>query len=218
MRLAERLATIVITATLTSAAWVVFGGSLLCQAPVMAPETQASPVALPAGPLASERNTSRMTAPRSGQQTLASAPGRWLVPVANVAPGALIDTFTQSRAGGARVHNAIDIMAPKGTPVVAAVAGTVEKLFLSDDGGKTIYIRSPDRRTITYYAHLDSYAPSLREGARVRQGQVLGTVGYTGNASPEAPHLHFAVMRTSPDKTWSEPSVSINPFPLLTAR
>jgi murein DD-endopeptidase MepM/ murein hydrolase activator NlpD len=137
--------------------------------------------------------------------------------VANIAPSALTDTFTQSRAGGARVHNAIDIMAPTGTPVIAAVAGTVEKLFLSDEGGKVIYIRSPDKQTITYYAHLDAYAPSLREGDRVRQGQVLGTVGYSGNASPEAPHLHFAVMRTSPDKEWYEPSESLNPYPLLTA-
>jgi murein DD-endopeptidase MepM/ murein hydrolase activator NlpD len=139
------------------------------------------------------------------------------VPVANIAPSALTDTFTQSRAGGARVHNAIDIMAPTGTPVIAAIAGTVEKLFLSDEGGKVIYIRSPDKQTITYYAHLNAYAPSLREGDRVRQGQVLGTVGYTGNASPEAPHLHFAVMRTSPDKEWYEPSESLNPYPLLTA-
>lgn len=214
MRLAERFATIVITATLTSAAWVVFGGPLLRQAPMRPPQADASPATLVA-PRVGERPAA---SPAPAQQSLATTPGRWLVPVANIAPSQLTDTFTQSRAGGARVHNAIDIMAPTGTPVIAATPGVVEKLFLSNDGGKTIYIRSRDRRTITYYAHLDAYAPSLREGAQVRQGQVLGTVGYTGNASPDAPHLHFAVMQTSPDKAWSEPSVALNPYPLLTAR
>lgn len=144
--------------------------------------------------------------------------GRLLIPVANVPSSALTDTYTQSRAGGTRLHEAIDIMAPRGTPVIAAAAGVVEKLFLSEDGGKTIYIRLPDRRTITYYSHLDSYAADLREGTSVRQGQVLGTVGSTGNASPEAPHLHFAVMRTTPDREWYEPAEAINPYPLLTGR
>ena len=217
MRLAERLATIVITATLTSAAWVVFGGPLLRQAPAV-PRADASPAALLA-PRGSERARAPAAAskPMVRQSAKASVAG-WVVPVANVGPGALTDTFTQSRAGGARIHNAIDIMAPTGTPVVAAAAGTVEKLFLSDEGGKTIYIRSPDRQIITYYAHLDAYAPSLREGAQVTRGQVLGTVGYSGNAAPDAPHLHFAVMRTKPDKSWHEPAVALNPYPLLTAR
>ena len=215
MRLAERIATIVITATLTSAAWVVFGGSLLRQAP-MRPQPDTSPASLVA-PRTAERIVVPTTVPAPAQRSLPTAPGRWLVPVANIAPSQLSDTFTQSRAGGARVHNAIDIMAPTGTPVIAAIAGTVEKLFLSDEGGKTIYIRSPDRRTITYYAHLNAYAPSLKEGMEVKQGQVLGTVGYTGNASPDAPHLHFAVMQTSPDKAWSENSLALNPYPLLTA-
>lgn len=214
MRLAERLATIVITATLTSAAWVVFGGSLLRQAPMRPSQADASPVSL----LAPRVAVRPADAPAPVQQSSATAPGRWLVPVVNIAPSQLTDTFTQSRAGGARVHNAIDIMAPTGTPVIAAAPGTVEKLFLSDEGGKTIYIRSADRRMITYYAHLDAYAPSLNEGDRVRQGQVLGTVGYTGNASPDAPHLHFAILRTSPDSAWYEPSVALNPYPLLTAR
>lgn len=217
MRLAERLATIVITATLTSAAWVVFGGSLLRQAPVVAPRAEVSPAALLASPV-STPGVAAATRPRQNQQAAAVAPGRWLVPVAGISAGELTDTFTQSRAGGARVHNAIDIMAPTGAPVIAAVAGTVEKLFLSDEGGKTIYIRSPDRQTITYYAHLDAYAPSLKEGDQVRQGQVLGTVGYSGNASPDGPHLHFAVMRTSPDSAWYQPSAAVNPYPLLTAR
>lgn len=139
------------------------------------------------------------------------------IPVAGVAPGDLSDTFTQARAGGQRRHDAIDIMAPAGTPVVAAAPGTLEKLFTSDAGGLTLYVRSPDRRIVTYYAHLESYAPGLREGQAVRFGQRLGAVGSTGNASPDGPHLHFSVERVGPDDPLSggEP---LNPYPLLTGR
>jgi murein DD-endopeptidase MepM/ murein hydrolase activator NlpD len=109
-------------------------------------------------------------------------------------------------------------MAPAGTPVVAADAGTVEKLFLSEAGGNTIYVRSTDRRTIHYYAHLQAYAAGLAEGQPVRRGQRLGTVGSTGNADPAAPHLHFAILRIAPEAHWWEPTTAIDPFPLLRAR
>ena len=142
--------------------------------------------------------------------------GKLVIPVGGVRPGELVDTFTQARAGGERIHDAIDIMAPRGAPVVAAASGEIEKVFLSEPGGKTVYVRSPDRRVIYYYAHLDAYAPGLREGQLVRAGQRLGTVGSTGNADPAAPHLHFAVMRTSPDAPWWDEAVVINPYPLLT--
>ena len=137
------------------------------------------------------------------------------IPVAGVRPSELTDTFTQARAGGERHHDAIDIPAPAGTPVLAAAPGTLEKLFTSAAGGLTIYVRSPDRRMITYYAHLRDYAPGLAEGQRVRVGRQLGTVGSTGNASPDAPHLHFAVARAAPDDPWSG-GQAINPYPLLT--
>jgi len=142
-------------------------------------------------------------------------PGGLAVPVAGVRPEQLSDTYTQSRAGGARAHNAIDIMAPRGTPVVAAAPGTVEKLYLSDGGGGiTAYVRSPDRQWIYYYAHLDAYAPGLREGQQLRRGDPIGTVGFTGNANPAGPHLHFAVHRMGEGEDWHE-GTAVNPYPLL---
>ncbi|WP_239805672.1 M23 family metallopeptidase [Croceicoccus hydrothermalis] len=139
------------------------------------------------------------------------------IPVAGVRAEMLTDTFRDARAGGARVHDAIDIMAPAGTPVMAAEGGVVEKLFRSDEGGKTVYIRTRDGGEIHYYAHLGGYAAPLREGVRIRRGDRIGTVGSTGNADPSAPHLHFAVMRMEPGEEWFEGS-AINPYPLLTGR
>ena len=138
-----------------------------------------------------------------------------VIPVAGVAANQLSDTYAQARAMGARRHDAIDIMAPRGARVVAAAAGKLEKLFLSEDGGNTIYIRSPDGRRLYYYAHLDHYAPCLGEGMTVRQGATIGAVGTTGNASPDAPHLHFAIWMTTPGSNWSEAGVPLNPYPLL---
>ena len=138
-----------------------------------------------------------------------------VIPVSGVRRDQLVDTFTQSRQGGARVHNAIDIVAPRGTPIIAATGGTVEKLFVSALGGNTAYVRSPERTLIYYYAHLDAYAPGLAAGQVVRQGQLLGTVGSTGDASPDAPHLHFEIQQTGPNTGWWQHSVSLNPYPLL---
>src|SRR5688500_5582235 len=105
-------------------------------------------------------------------------PAGLAIPVAGLKASQLSDTFTQARAGGARAHDAIDIMAPRGTPVVAAAPGRVEKLFNSQGGGGiTVYIRSPDNRWIYYYAHLDRYAPGLAEGQVVKRGTPIGTVG-----------------------------------------
>jgi murein DD-endopeptidase MepM/ murein hydrolase activator NlpD len=137
--------------------------------------------------------------------------------VLGVRPEALSDTYSQSRSGG-RVHDAIDIMAPSGTPVVAAAPGIVEKLFFSKGGGGiTAYVRSPDRAWTYYYAHLQDYAPGLHEGQAVKQGEPIGRVGYTGNASPAGPHLHFAINRMAPDAKWykGEP---VNPYPLLAGK
>ena len=143
---------------------------------------------------------------------------RLTIPVSGVRPNQLVDTFTQAREGGVRTHNAIDIMAPLGTPVVAAAAGRVEKLFVSARGGNTVYVSSPDRTLIYYYAHLDAYAPGLIDQQTVRQGQPLGTVGFSGDASPDAPHLHFEIQQTTPDASWWKGKVQLNPYPLLMRR
>lgn len=144
-------------------------------------------------------------------------PAGLAVPVAGVNPQGLVDTFTQARAGGAPLHDAIDIMAPAGTPVVAAAPGTVEKLFFSQAGGGiTIYIRSDDGRWMYYYAHLQGYAPGVAQGQRVKRGQVIGRVGSTGSASARGPHLHFAINRMSQGERWWQ-GKAINPYPLLAA-
>ncbi len=140
-----------------------------------------------------------------------------IIPVEGVLATSLMDTYEDARAEGQRRHDAIDIPAPEGTPVVAAAAGTVEKLFTSVEGGNTVYVRSPDRTVIFYYAHLRNYAPLLREGGVVQAGDAIGAVGWTGNASREAPHLHFAVAMISPDAHWGEASTPLNPYPLLQA-
>ena len=140
-----------------------------------------------------------------------------LLPVAGITPAQLSDTFNDARGGGTRVHEALDIMAPRGTPVLAAVDGKVEKLFTSDAGGLTVYQFDATGTYCYYYAHLDAYAPGLREGQVLKRGDVIGTVGSTGNADPEGPHLHFAIFLLGPDKRWHE-GTPVNPYPLLTAR
>ncbi len=137
-----------------------------------------------------------------------------VVPVQGVAASALHDTFTEKRGGGTRAHEALDIMAPRGTPVVAADDGRVAKLFTSKAGGITVYVASPDGRFMLYYAHLDRYRDGLAEGQAVKQGDVLGYVGSTGDASPDAPHLHFAIARVADPKQWWG-GTPIDPFPLF---
>ena len=139
--------------------------------------------------------------------------GPLVIPVAGISAAQLADTFDDARGQG-RVHDAIDIMAPRGTPVIAAAAGTVEKLFESERGGTTVYIRRTDGQWIDYYAHLDSYAPGLAEGQKVPQGHMIGAVGSTGDASPEAPHLHYAINAMASGESWWQ-GKAINPYPLL---
>lgn len=145
-------------------------------------------------------------------------PAGLAIPVAGVKAGDLQDTYTQARAGGARRHDAIDIMAPTGRPVVAAAPGRVEKLFFSPGGGGlSAYLRSDDGRWIYYYAHLSAYAPGLQEGQRLPRGAPVGAVGYTGNANPAGPHLHFAINRMEPGEKWHQ-GTPINPYPLLAGK
>lgn len=230
MKLVDRILTIVITATLTSAVWIVLGGSLIENATSVSQRgvTRPAEVAPSPSPATGESDAQRgETAEEAlaggldtrGPEAPSDAKARQLlIPVQNIRPSDLTDTYSDSREGGARLHEAIDIMAPKGTSVLSAAPGVVEKLFRSDAGGKTIYVRSADRETIYYYAHLDAYAKGLKEGQRVRRGQRLGTVGSSGNASDEAPHLHFAILQTTEDAEWWEPANAVNPYPLLTER
>ena len=125
----------------------------------------------------------------------------------------LRDTFADAR-GGSRAHEALDIMAPRHTPVRAVEDGRIQKLFTSKAGGLTIYEFDPTGTFTYYYAHLDRYADDLHEGQTVKRGDVIGYVGSTGNAAPDAPHLHFAIFRLTPERQWwkGEP---INPYPVL---
>ena len=145
-------------------------------------------------------------------------PAGLAIPVVGIKPAQLVDTYTQARAGGARSHDAIDIMAPLGTPVIAAAPGKVEKLFFSQGGGgTTAYVRSDDGRWTYYYAHLNAYAPGLIEGQRIERGAAVGTVGVSGNANPAGPHLHFAINRMNPGERWWQ-GTPINPYPLLAGK
>jgi peptidoglycan LD-endopeptidase LytH len=144
----------------------------------------------------------------------APSTGTLVLPVQGVQPSALHDDWAEPRGDGTRVHHAIDIMAPNGTPVLAAAAGTIEKLFQSQLGGTTIYERSTDGATVYYYAHLDHYAPTLVEGQAVKAGQQIAAVGSTGDADPGAPHLHFEIHRMAPGERWWQ-GAEVDPYPLL---
>ena len=195
------VSTAVITAILTSLFWI-FTFNIFS-----APQKLE-----PAGKVANVEAAGQ--APVAVAEGLVVGPAGLAIPVEGVKQSDLVDTFTAARAGG-RVHDALDIMAAEGTPVIAAAPGTVEKLFFSNGGGgNTIYIRSDDGKWEYYYAHLQVYAPGLAEGQHVRQGQVIARVGHTGNASAEGPHLHFAINQMSPGQHWWEGD-PINPYPLL---
>ncbi|WP_404825272.1 M23 family metallopeptidase [Pelagerythrobacter rhizovicinus] len=219
----DRMLTVVVTATLTSAVWIIAGGSLieLADGENQRDATRPAEAAPSPTPPPDEDGAARRA--DALDAAAAGSPGaielhELVIPVLNVRAQDLTDTFTDERADTQRLHEAIDIMAPRGTTVIAATPGRIEKLFRSKAGGNTIYIRSNDGQTIYYYAHLDKYAEGLREGQRIRRGQRLGSVGSTGNASEDAPHLHFAILRTTADADWWEPANAVNPYPLLTAK
>jgi len=180
--------------------------------------TSAALVAGVAGAVAAsaqvDAGSARRAAPAPAARLAASAPllRRLAIPVAGVSLKDLRDTFDDGRPG--HRHEAIDIPAPLGTRVLAVDDGTLVKLFRSVPGGLTIYQFDPGARYSYYYAHLDGYAEGVREGMRLRRGDVIGYVGTTGNASPSAPHLHFAVFRLGPERRWWQ-GEAINPFGAL---
>ena len=136
-------------------------------------------------------------------------------PIRGLTLASLRDTFEEARNG--HPHEAIDILEPRGTPVLAVVSGTVRKLFLSKPGGNTIYEFDESGIYCYYYAHLDGYAKELREGMRVERGDVIGFVGSTGDADPRTPHLHLAIFDLGPERLWWK-GKAVNPYPgLVTA-
>ena len=136
------------------------------------------------------------------------------LPIAGLKLADIHDTFNQARDAGERLHEAADIMAPKGTPVLAVDNGIVAKLFNSKPGGLTVYQFDPAQKYAYYYAHLDRYAEGLKEGMLLKKGDKVGYVGVTGNSDPNAPHLHFAIFELGPEKRWWE-GKPVNPYPLL---
>jgi murein DD-endopeptidase MepM/ murein hydrolase activator NlpD len=135
------------------------------------------------------------------------------MPVATIRPDQLTDSFDEPREG-ARRHHAIDILAPRGTPVLAADDGRILRVSWNSAGGNTVYATDTDARLVYYYAHLDRYREGLAAGQLVAKGDTLGFVGTTGNAPKDIPHLHFQIMRMPHDgKYWN--GDPIDPFPFL---
>jgi murein DD-endopeptidase MepM/ murein hydrolase activator NlpD len=204
--------------------WLPSGPSIARPLPAPAAAAGQWPARLGLSPIAVSRPTPAMVTPAAPALLLHAlaheeakaefeSPPPLLIPVAGVKPGELVDTFADARGSG-RVHDAIDIMAPRGTPVLAASDGRLVKLFTSVPGGLTLYQFDPTGTYAYYYAHLDAYAPDLHEGSELKRGDVIGRVGSTGNASAEAPHLHFAVFVLGPERHWWQ-GTAIDPYPLL---
>jgi hypothetical protein len=178
-------------------------------APPIAPPLH-PPIPLPVPPTAKSRaDTSSISAT---PLELADLSARLDVPVQGVTRPQLRDTYTEPRAGHA--HEALDIPAARGTPVISATDGRVLKLFNSKAGGLMVYTADASERFILLYAHLDRYANGLKDGMRLERGQVIGNVGTTGNAPPGTPHLHFAILRGRPNVAWWR-GTAVNPYPLL---
>jgi peptidoglycan LD-endopeptidase LytH len=151
--------------------------------------------------------------PPGAPETTELSARKLTIPVLGFPADKLVRSYHEDRSGH-REHEAIDILAPRNTPVVAVEDGTVAKLFNSKAGGLTVYQFDPGQQYTYYYAHLERYADGIKEGDRVRRGQVLGYVGTSGNAPKDTPHLHFAVYRLTSDKHWWE-GTPIDPYDIL---
>jgi murein DD-endopeptidase MepM/ murein hydrolase activator NlpD len=168
----------------------------------LALDTLVAPVPLP----------STGNVPSATRAELVALADALIIPVTGVEPDELADTFEEAR--GTRRHEALDILSPRGTPVVSAADGRLMKLHTSENGGLMVYAADASERFILFYAHLDRYASGLSEGMRLRRGQRLGYVGTTGNAPPNVPHLHFGIARAADVREWWK-GVPIDPLPLL---
>jgi len=182
--------------------------------PIQAPHAAPNPL-----PNASTLSPSTAQAERLLREPLPSDapisfPRGLLIPVSGVRPSSLVDDFNEIHNG--HRHEALDIMAARGTPVVAVDEGNVVKLFHSKPGGLTVYQFDDAQTWCFYYAHLNRYAEGLKEGTLLRKGDVLGYVGSSGNASPNAPHLHFTIFKLGQKKRWWQ-GTAIDPYPLLIA-
>ena len=169
--------------------------------PAVSPPPPAMSAPAPSAPVMSANVTEEL---RSRSLTL---------PVQGIKKDDLRDTFDEMR-GGSRRHEAMDILAPRNTPVFAVEDGKIARLFLSDAGGITIYQYDPTETYVYYYAHLERYAEGLKEGDTVKRGQVIGYVGTTGNAPRDTPHLHFAIFKMTDDKRWWQ-GTPIDPYSVL---
>ena len=198
------IATAFLTAVATSFFWIWFYGTV----PQSRPEVERSGNIVAVKP--------ENAPPVVVAQQVQVCPSGLAIPVVGIKAGQLGDTYDDARGQGRR-HDAIDIMAAEGTPVIAAADGRIEKLFNSVRGGITIYERSADQNWMYYYAHLSAYAPGLAEGQQVKRGQVIGRVGHTGDANVAGPHLHFAVNQMAPGERWWN-GRAINPYPLLAGK
>ena len=168
-----------------------------------APGTPGAPAATP--------GSASPSPPASSAAALRALRAELIVPIAGVDVARIPDSFTAPRAG--HTHQALDILAPRGTPIHSATPGTVLKLHNSVAGGLMVYAADSTRRFILLYAHLDRYAPGLREGAPLARGEVIGFVGTTGNAPASTPHLHFAIARSDDVSQWK--GTPVDPWPLL---
>ena len=169
-----------------------------------------APRARPAAPVARPAARAARPSPRFVPERRPLAASGLVIPVVGVSGGDLRDSFTAPRSGG-RTHHAIDISAPRGTPLVAVTDGTVTRRSWNRLGGNTLYLTSADGQTDFYYAHLDEYAAGIEVGTRVRRGETIGTVGSTGNA--QGPHLHLQIL----DRSAGGRGVPVNPYDLLRA-
>jgi len=178
------------------------------------PVTDVRPSAKEAPPAVSPPEQTVAVVPSMSADPFAVLRSRRLeVPVQGARREDLRDTFEEQR-GSARRHEAIDLLAPRHTPVVAVEDGTVARLFLSDAGGMTVYQFDPTSTYVYYYAHLERYVEGLKDGDRVKRGEVLGYVGTTGNAPPDTPHLHFAIFQMTDKKQWWQ-GTPIDPYKVL---
>lgn len=195
---------------------------IVVMGPPQTPEIESAPADGPAAPADAPVEASRpeqrvdelVDEPvEAAEGDTAGFPRNLTIPVLGVYAEDIQDTFNQSR-GAERKHEATDILAPRGTPVIAADDGTIKRLFLSKPGGITLYQFDPTEQYSYYYGHLDGYADGIHEGVTVKRGEVIGYVGTTGNAPADTPHLHFGIFKLGGEKRWWE-GTPINPYPIL---